>query len=457
MANRFSEGQRLAALKTTESEARDRHKIQEWESTQKCWSGTGSKHVDSHSLQNAVDIVDSNAEFLGGGAHGVVHKILYGGILMARKTIDRSNLHNAKTLDELREEAKIMEKMDHRHIVTLIGTYTHEDNRFLNILTYPVAVCDLEQFMDDFEQLRGGNFEDVEKISGRVMGLGYCEMKDDDYRNVKNRSLLLTNMAINLGETLGCVTDAIEYVHEHNIRHQDLKPRNILLCPGKVYITDFGISKVMTPGTTTEDDPRVGYASPEISNPKAQPQSPGAVDVYSLGCIFLNAVGLPPGFPRWRCQDVLASDSTDREDAVEDIIEEIKPMLLCTGIADSNDHTLKTKHLLGLIKDMLMNDPDGRPDVKTVNQQLHILGGLDQVYHGKCCWKGNAYMTALLDTELAEWDAAEHEKFEEARMKFNWSLEQKARVARENQTLLFEVDRLRVEVETLKDAQRRAP
>jgi hypothetical protein len=43
--------------------------------------------------------------------------------------------------DAEKRETEVMKKLSHRHIVRLVGSYTHR--QFLGLLVHPVAVCDL--------------------------------------------------------------------------------------------------------------------------------------------------------------------------------------------------------------------------------------------------------------------------------------------------------------------------
>ena len=54
-----------------------------------------------------------------------------------------------------------------------------------------------------------------------------------------------------LDEALGCMATAVQWMHAKKIRHLDLKPLNIVLNPGELYITDFDLSRDLLERHTT--------------------------------------------------------------------------------------------------------------------------------------------------------------------------------------------------------------
>lgn len=88
-------------------------------------------------------------------------------------------------------------------------------------------------------------------------------------------------------EVILSVADALEYAHQQNIVHRDIKPGNIMYNPanGSVKVTDFGIAKIVDDSKTKTGSVMGSplYMSPEQLMGK---NVSGSSDVYSLGVTF---------------------------------------------------------------------------------------------------------------------------------------------------------------------------
>jgi serine/threonine-protein kinase len=80
---------------------------------------------------------------------------------------------------------------------------------------------------------------------------------------------------------------ALQFAHEHNVIHRDIKPHNIIVNNrGQVKVTDFGIARAGTSAKMTETGSILGtaqYLSPEQAKGQAVEQGS---DLYSLGVVL---------------------------------------------------------------------------------------------------------------------------------------------------------------------------
>lgn len=88
---------------------------------------------------------------------------------------------------------------------------------------------------------------------------------------------------------LGCLANALQYLHGAKIRHRDIKPHNILVKGDRVFLTDFGIAldwEELSRSTTTADSGKTWlYAAPEVVRYEKRNTS---ADIWSLGCVFME-------------------------------------------------------------------------------------------------------------------------------------------------------------------------
>jgi serine/threonine protein kinase len=221
-----------------------------------------------------VDPYD-HMEYLGHGAYGYVDKVrdkqasnpkaeVVDGETVptrvyARKVVRISSSRDRESLlRSVLNEFKILNRLDHRHIVRVVQMYQWKN--CLSITMKQVAESNLADYLQSVDELIDGLEKDVRMSAMQAWP--------------------------------GCLIQAIDYLHEMKVKHKDLKPANILIMLGSVLIADFGVSKDLIDEETTASFGASGdvgtlmYYAPEII---AENQRRGrAADIYAMGCIFLE-------------------------------------------------------------------------------------------------------------------------------------------------------------------------
>src|SRR5262245_3871718 len=114
-----------------------------------------------------------------------------------------------------------------------------------------------------------------------------------------------------IAELIASAADALEYAHSMGVVHRDIKPGNLMLDnAGHLWITDFGLAKLASPGRGAGDLTLTGdmigtlrYSSPEQALAKH-----GLVDhrtdIYSLGATLYELLTLGPAVTATEKHDI---------------------------------------------------------------------------------------------------------------------------------------------------------
>ena len=133
------------------------------------------------------------------------------------------------------------------------------------------------------------------------------------------RALLEERTALPLQKVLPIalgIAKALDYAHDHQVLHCDIKPENILLSDEHAYVADFGIaraihSEVFEWGVTEGLDSSAGtpaYVSPEQAS--GVKNIDGRADVYSFACVVFEMLTGRPPFSGKNTMDVVSQRFT---------------------------------------------------------------------------------------------------------------------------------------------------
>ena len=209
-----------------------------------------------------------HVRMLGHGGSASVEMVRHSktGSIFARKVITNvysRNMEDAKR--RLLNEVHIMRRLSsHRHIAKVHATYIK--GRELAIILEPVADGgDLANFLRNYRDQRDSKFENLSNAER------------------KRQRHIMWN-------AFGCLASALAFIHQHTIRHKDIKPQNILIHQGRILYTDFGLSYDYSDigRSTTTGNPQGftrKYCAPEVVKGESRNSK---ADIFSLGCVFVE-------------------------------------------------------------------------------------------------------------------------------------------------------------------------
>lgn len=203
----------------------------------------------------AMNMIEEDGKQVASGNMASIQAVKIRGQWFARKTIWISVQDNREMYEKEIQCLQKLRKAAHWHIVQLIGCYINPSNEG-HIILSPLAECDLASFLA--EPLTTGR--------QRVMQRWF-----------------------------GCLAAALKNIHDHDLKHKDIKPENILVHGDNIIITDFGISNQFC-GRSSSRGRCLGalvYIAPEVFKEDRRGRSQ---DVWALICCFIEMVSVMQGF-----------------------------------------------------------------------------------------------------------------------------------------------------------------
>ena len=300
--------------------------------------------------------------------------------------------------EEASNEVNNMRDLRHPHVTALLGTFTFRER--LHILIFPAACCDLSQFMkqmcEDFRKKHSQsphldilNSNDTRSDSSiatnSTTSISYKlpgqDSNDSERRNntwpmnaTSQQKILI------LQRSFICLSEALSYLHESDVRHKDIKPENILIDEsGSLILTDFGISRRFqknTPHSTNDQwhfTPK--YASPEIMKGRTASRDDPS-DVFSLGCVFLEVATILLGEDLKNFLEYYASlvNNTGVEEAYHCNLPRLYSWIDCLRARRPN----RPQEQPLLAENIKVQDHIADADQVMVDSLIHIRGMLDE-------------------------------------------------------------------------------
>src|SRR5262249_11180844 len=120
-------------------------------------------------------------------------------------------------------------------------------------------------------------------------------------------------------------------VHRAGLLHRDIKPENILFSDGHAMLADFGLAKALAPaGDGSDTEPGFAAGTPFYMSPEQVTGTmtvDGRSDIYSLGCVSLEALAGRPPFTGGAVQAVMYRHLTEEPYPLRTLRPEVSPRI----------------------------------------------------------------------------------------------------------------------------------
>jgi serine/threonine-protein kinase len=190
--------------------------------------------------------------FVGAGGMGTVYKARDTELddIVALKVLRRDLVNAPGMLERFRREVKLSRRVTHKNVARMFDIGEHEGERFLT----------------------------MELVEGESLA---CV--------IERRGAMSIEDAIGFALP---IAEGLSAAHAAGVIHRDLKPENVLVAPGRVVITDFGIARAITaPGSVTSTS-QMMIGTPAYMAPEQVRTGDGDIDaradIYAFGCVLFE-------------------------------------------------------------------------------------------------------------------------------------------------------------------------
>lgn len=234
---------------------------------------------------------------IGRGGMGIVFEAIHQslGRQVAVKVLPNRSIDNQQQVDRFRREAQAAARLHHPHIVNVFGV-GHDQGYHYYVMEYvdgPSLKQTIRAMADDrslaiFDRsTRADSGSTTFEAGNPPTG----SSDSDDLVDRQNRFLPTRSQQWKWSvQVMAGIADALDYAHQNQLLHRDIKPGNLLVDPsGTVRLTDFGLAKHLEEKDLTRTGDLLGtpqYMAPEALEGRYDVRS----EVYALGLVLYELV-----------------------------------------------------------------------------------------------------------------------------------------------------------------------